>query len=180
MGMIQQTHRDLIVTPCLRNVLDNAMNRMGLPRPVSGTRRLFISRLSLTRSGAYRGLIQEESLIGEMIARGFEIIEPEKLSFREQVNLFRQASVVVGLGGAGMFNCIFCPTNSKVISVESTVEFAPWHANLFASCGLEYGIVFGEPDPEDASPFQKRWLLRLGEALAGIDSMLARWGFEIK
>lgn len=175
-GLLQQDARDLVVTPWLRGVIDHFMARLGLPRQEHGSRRIFLSRLSITQQGAYRGLIQEATLVAAMADRGFEIVEPERMTLTEQVALFRDAACVVGLGGAGLFNTIFCPPSAKVVTIESSLEFAPAHANLFASCGMEYGVVLGEPDPTDPAPIQKRWNLGLEEALGGIDAMLRGWG----
>lgn len=39
---------------------------------------------------------------------GFAVVEPQKLSFEEQVQLFRQARIIVGPGGAAFTNILFC------------------------------------------------------------------------
>lgn len=171
-GLLEQSQRDLAVTPFLRQALDGFLARQGLLDLPAPHRRLFVSRLSISRRGAYRALLGEERLHEAMLARGFEIVEPETLSLPDQARLFREAACVVGLGGAGMFNTVFCRPGTKVITLEGTGEFAPWHLNMFASAGLEAGLILGEEDPTDPSPHQKRWTLELDQALAALDRML--------
>jgi len=177
LGLLQQTRRDLVVTPWLRGCLARFLAARGIVS-APAARRLYISRQGITRRGAYRGLMEEDALAQAMAARGFEVVEPETMPLAEQAALFHQAAVVVGPGGAGLFNCVFCQPGARVVTLEGTLEFAPWHANLFASCGLEYGVVLGEEDAADPSAHQKRWRLDLPVALAGIDAMLAGWGVE--
>ncbi len=177
LGLLQQTRRDLVVTPWLRGCLARFLAAQGIAT-APAWRRLYVSRHGITRRGAYRGLVEEDALAQAMAARGFEVVEPETLPLADQAALFHQAAVVVGPGGAGLFNCVFCQPGARVITLEGTLEFAPWHANLFASCGLDYGVVLGEEDASDARANQRRWHLDLPVALAGIDKMLAGWGVD--
>ena len=60
-------------------------------------------------------------------------MEPESLSLNEQARIFRSADVIVGLGGAAMFNVAFSRAGVKVVDIESGMLHADAHANLFAS-----------------------------------------------
>jgi capsular polysaccharide biosynthesis protein len=71
--------------------------------------------------------------------------------------LFAEAELIVGLGGAALFNVIFCPPTTRVVSIESSADFAHNHASLFAALGHRFGFIFGRQDPEDETPVQKRW-----------------------
>lgn len=175
-GLLQQTHRDLVVTPWLRGCIERFLDAAGVAgaRP---HRRLYVSRQAVTRAGAYRGLLEEDALAEAMAARGLEVVFPERLPFVEQARMFREAELVVGLGGAAMFNTVFCrPGAARVVTIEGTTVFAPWHCTMFASCGLDHGVILGEPDPTDPRPVQGRWRLDLPLALEGLDAMLGEWG----
>ena len=50
-----------------------------------------------------------------LAAEGFEVIEPDSLSFIDQVRLFREAAVVVGQTGAGLMNLLFAPVGCRAI-----------------------------------------------------------------
>lgn len=120
-------------------------------------RKLFLSRLSRSRRGSYRPLLNEEEVISMVRQLGFDVVEPELLSFPEQIRLFHDASVVVGLGGAGMFNAVFCRPGTKVVTIESSSNWVHGHTNLFHSLGLEYGVCFGREDLSDPRASHRRW-----------------------
>lgn len=105
--------------------------------------RVFLSRRTRSKAG-YRPLLDEAQLIDGLVPLGFTVVEPELLSAAAQMSLFANARVVVGLGGGGMFNTVFCRPGTKVLSIESDARFVNRHANLFASLGLDYGIIIGE------------------------------------
>jgi hypothetical protein len=106
--------------------------------------RIFISRRTLSKRGSYRSLINEDELIEAMAEKGFAIVEPERHSLEEQIRIFASADVIVGLGGAGMFNVAFSKPGSFVVSIDANTIFLDGHANLFASLGHRYAFVVGE------------------------------------
>lgn len=63
----------------------------------------------------------------------FAIIEPDTLSFSDQIALFKSVDVDVGVGGAAMFNAACCKPRTKVVSIEGSVAFLDAHTNMFAS-----------------------------------------------
>ena len=98
-----------------------------------------------------------EAAVAERLARlGFVAIDPLAMTVPEQVRAFAAAEMVAGIGGAGMFNTVFCRPGTKVLSVGDSPTFLGMHANLFASLGHEYGFVLGVHAPESA-PGKLRW-----------------------
>lgn len=134
------------------------------------SRRLFLSRRRTTREskGTYRALLNEASLLRAFADRGYEIVEPELLSFPDQIRLFAEADLVAGLGGAAMFNTIFSPPSTRVVSIESSTDFAHNHADLFGSLGHPFAFIFGAQDLEDTTPVQKRWTIDVRETMKAI------------
>lgn len=116
--------------------------------------RIFVSRLSAAkRHPHYRVLQNEVELIAGMEALGYAVVEPELLSFEEQVRIFARARVVACLGGAALFNTLFCDERAKVITIESQPTFITSHTGFLASMGLWHGVIFGEPiDPQTTDP----------------------------
>ena len=112
--------------------------------------------------------MNETSLVRAFTNRGYEIVEPELFSFPDQIRLFAEADLVVGLGGAGMFNTIFSPPSTRVVSIESSTDFAHNHADLFGSLGHPFAFIFGAQDPEDTTPVQKRWTIDVKETMKAI------------
>jgi hypothetical protein len=74
-------------------------------------KRYYISRLNSTRS------LPEETLMQSIFSEiGFEIIYPEKMSFKEQREIFYNARMVAGLHGGGLVNTVWS-TNCTVIEL---------------------------------------------------------------
>jgi hypothetical protein len=77
------------------------------------TRRLFISR----KVAPSRRMANEPTVEDYLQPLGFETCTPEVLSFREQVELFTQAQVVVATHGAGLANMLFAPPGLVVVDM---------------------------------------------------------------
>tara|TARA_B100000902_G_C27300667_1_gene912591 strand:+ start:1275 stop:2399 length:1125 start_codon:yes stop_codon:yes gene_type:complete len=50
--------------------------------------------------------------------KDFEIIKTENLSFKQQINLFKKAKIIVSAHGAGLANLSFCEKNCNVIEIR--------------------------------------------------------------
>jgi len=83
-----------------------------------GKRKIFISR----SCSDYRQILNSNEVEELLIKRGFEIIFPENLSFRSQVEIFSEAEIIIGQSGAGMANFIFAPMDCKIIIMMSDVK----------------------------------------------------------
>lgn len=108
---------DLLIAPEAVRLLREAY----LPASSTcGSRKLFVAR-----DGAkYRRLLNEKIIHRQMMALGFEIVHPERLSFSEQVAAFSEAAVIVGPTGAGMSNMVFAPEGCKVIVLAGATKGA--------------------------------------------------------
>jgi hypothetical protein len=165
-SLIRKSYRDMFVLPEERAFFRAVVERLAGAAPSRAGRRIFVSRITRTRAhGQYRGLINEAALIAGLQTLGFDIVEPEYLSLAEQAATFHAADIVVGLGGAGMFNTVFCKPGTLVITIESTTSFVDAHTNIFASLGHDYAIILGEEDLDDPRPVQRRWTLDVPRAL---------------
>jgi capsular polysaccharide biosynthesis protein len=167
-SVIRPSHRDLMITEgdfaSFRHLVERVVGTTASP----GKRKVFLSRLSRTEKGAYRGLVNETELIEGLVKLGLEIVEPENLTFAEQIRLFSETDALVGLGGAGMFNAVFCQPKTRLISIESSMAFLDAHCNIFGSMDLNYGVIIGEVDSTDERPSQKRWSVDVDMALNAI------------
>lgn len=118
------------------------------PEKSSQTRRLFLRRRSPVRR-----LLQQEAIEQLLTTKGFMVIEPEHLSFAEQVDIFRQAEVIVGQAGAALGNMVFAPKGCRVIALAAYSPFSNFHyfSNLAATLGHELCYVFGESKIRDGA-----------------------------
>jgi len=77
-------------------------------------RRIFVSR----RTGK-RACVNGAQLEAEFQQAGFVVVFPEDYPLGHQVELFRQAEVIAGYGGSGMFQTLFVSEPKHVIQVAS-------------------------------------------------------------
>jgi hypothetical protein len=140
-----------VVTPRMKTNLDSrepyvwfrdaAMRRYGVSQ-VEPTRRLYLSR---ARDDHWRTTNEPEveALLQEY---GFETVTPARFSFREQIELFAQAEVIVGTG-AGLFNMVFSSPRTKILQFQDSghIVHALWTAA--GALGLEYHYVVCESVP---------------------------------
>jgi capsular polysaccharide biosynthesis protein len=164
LDIVSRGSRNLCVTTADRDCFAKVVQRAAQAATAQGAssdaaapaRRLYVSRLTASRSG-YRMMVEEAELIRRLVPLGFVVVEPERLSFAEQISVFHHADVIVGPGGAGMFNAVFARPGSTIVTIEGSPQWVHSHANLFASCGLRYGVILGRADETDAQPVHKRW-----------------------
>jgi capsular polysaccharide biosynthesis protein len=106
------------------------------PRP----RRVFIDR----RRSPRRVLNQAE--LEPVLARhGIEAVEPSSLAAQDQIRLFRDAELVLGVTGSGLANTLFS-RSAQVVELVPGQELLPHFFYLTTSKGLPYGHVLAPPD----------------------------------
>jgi hypothetical protein len=102
-GFLPQEYYDSVRLPVFK--------RFQLPATHSGKERLYISR----RGSKWRSVLNEDAVMALLEPYGFRRVELEKLSFREQVELFHRAEVVAGPIGAGFNLLMYCGKISVVV-----------------------------------------------------------------
>jgi hypothetical protein len=81
----------------------SVFSKLGLSLSHKAKERIYISRSGAQR----RRILNEDKVIDLLSTYGFKSYELEKLTFKEQVELFHQAEFVVGPNGAGLGNILF-------------------------------------------------------------------------
>jgi len=79
----------------------------------TGHRRIYLSR----RAGRRRRSVNEQAVVELLEQHGFETLVPETLSFRQQVEAFAEASIVVSTHGAALANILFAPPGLVVVEM---------------------------------------------------------------
>jgi capsular polysaccharide biosynthesis protein len=113
-----------------------------------GGRRLWISR----NRARYRRLQNEDEILALLSREGFEKVELERLSFREQVDILSQANAVAGPHGAGMTNLLFAPHGTRVLEFFPPGFVNPVFYSMANSQDQEYYYLTGYSLPEDRNP----------------------------
>ncbi len=173
--VFRQSMRDCYISPTARQIFaqvrDGVLARLG-PSPA---RKLYVSRLRRTRElNAYRGLLDESALIDRLAALGYLAIESEFMAVDEQIRHFAGADRIVAIGGAGLFNTVFCQPGARIMDIESTPLFLDAHSNVFAGAGLDYGLMIGREDPADSSLAHRRWSIDLDAAMPVIAEFMEK------
>ncbi|MCW8306441.1 glycosyltransferase family 61 protein [Acidiphilium sp. PA] len=141
--------------PLVSPLIDAFAARVG-QQPGEPVPRLFVARGDFANPAAPRRRLANEAALADIAAArfGFRIIQPERLSFAEQVGLFAQAKIILGQAGSGMHNALFAPRGA----VSGMIRFpAPDQSAIAALRGqgiayLTEGITEVEPKVFHADP----------------------------
>lgn len=106
-------------------------------------------KIYLRRNSGVRKVVNSAEIERALVARGYAVIEPEKLSFSQQIQLFSRAEAVVASTGAAVANIIFCPPGARIsIFISSFADTSYWYwQNIAAASGNVVRYVLGEIEP---------------------------------
>jgi capsular polysaccharide biosynthesis protein len=115
--------------------------------PDSGIR-VFVKR-SESGNLSSRTISTEPDLIRVMKAEGFQVVEPAKMRFDEQIDAFRQARVIVSAHGSTFANLVFCRPGTKVldlmpdswVGVRGNSLRDVWASRLCSVMQLDYSVL---------------------------------------
>lgn len=112
------------------------------PEPITPTRRIIISREART---TWRNMLNFDMIAQVLIEQhGFELVWPDKLSIEDEIRLFREAKIVVGAEGAGLYNCCFMSPGSHVVCLADQ-DYVMYIVGSMAHIrGFDVSYVFGE------------------------------------
>ncbi|MGF7206202.1 hypothetical protein GGE65_000763 [Skermanella aerolata] len=131
-------------------------------------RKLYVSRTSATQ----RRMLNEKELIVALETEGIQPLEAEKLSFREQIELFSNASIIVGPHGAGLVNAAFCKPSASLYELRPlnrSGETPMWnetYRKLCATMGFSYFFdVFQNEEESD------EWEVDINKVVSQVKSL---------
>lgn len=130
------------------------------PQPGTGRKRFYVSR------SRWRRKVRNEDDVRRVVTSfGVEVIEDVPPSVSEQIQLFREASLVVSAHGSALTNLVWCAPGTRIIELLSR-SYAQMHiAFLSHILGLDYRSLV------DDSPRPHHWT-NIGEDVSvDIDSL---------
>ena len=131
-------------------------------------RRLFVDR-SAARG---RTLVNRAEIVALMERRGFEVIDPEQYSPRQQIVRFARAKVVVGLAGAAMTNTIFSPPGARILTIAADCGWSdPFFWDLAAVCGQSYAVLFGRWSDHEEVIARRNFSVSVPDLEAALDAL---------
>jgi hypothetical protein len=128
-------HKDGILVPDMvtwirKNVVTNTS---------TNNRKIFISR----EDALLRKLTNAEELF--MFLKGWEIITLSKLSIKEQIKVFAEASHVMSTHGAGLTNLLWCQPDTRVYEIGILEQIAKKVYPVLSYClQLKHKLILGE------------------------------------
>ena len=133
--------------------------------------RVYVSR----RRAGTRRLQNEHALAGALAdTLGFEVVENEDLTLREQVRRFRDVTVVVGPHGAGLANLLFARKPRALIEFFHSVR-QRFFEDVASFAGADYLAIEGVA-AADADAVERRdnrdYTVDIARAVARIESLL--------
>jgi capsular polysaccharide biosynthesis protein len=124
---------------CLREFGRMLAAGLGIDRPVTSPRRIFISR----RKTGTRTIANESQLEGLLQAEGFETHFMEEYTLAMQARLIREADTIVATHGAGLANLVFARPETQVIEIVPAGRYNatiyPEKSRIF---GLHHQVLF--------------------------------------
>ncbi|CAL1691823.1 hypothetical protein MMB232_01978 [Brevundimonas subvibrioides] len=128
-------------TPLYAEIYDS-MIQATCPEPIEPYRRIIISREART---SWRNMFSFDAVAQILIdEHGFELVSPDKLSIEDEIRLFREAKIVVGAEGAGLYNCCFMSPGSHVVCLADQDYVMPIVGSMAFIRGFGISYVFGE------------------------------------
>jgi hypothetical protein len=105
----------------------------------SDQKKLFLDRGAAKR----RTILNQGEVLKYLSARGYTIVDTAKLSFQEQVSLFRGARLIVSYHGAGLANLCFVGEGTSLLEIFSPFYTPDYFRVLAEHLGARYGCVSG-------------------------------------
>ncbi len=111
----------------------------------------------MTRGAEHGRAIENSAQVeGFFEQAGFQIVQPDRLSFQEQVRLFSEASQVFGIMGAAMCNCIFSPPTTVVGYLAPDYMLSSFFLDMETALGRSAINIMYCPTIGNAGPTLRR------------------------
>lgn len=171
--VFRQPWREFSVPPEARAMFARLRESVAGSIVVPAAHHIYVGRRRWTVDrGGYRPLVNEAELTGRLEAKGYTPIDPECLGPEEQIELFGSDRRIVVLGGAGLFNAVFCKPGTRIVGIESTRDHLENHSDILSSMETDYGIILGQVDQDDPASHNKRWTVDVERAAAAITAFM--------
>lgn len=107
---------------------------------------IYVSRRHSSRSFA-----NEAELEQALTSRGFQIVSLEKLKIMEQIEIFRNAAVLVASHGAGLANIVWCSPGTKIIEMFTSTVFNDCFSRLSSQVSCEHYCLWSQDATESGN-----------------------------
>jgi tetratricopeptide (TPR) repeat protein len=138
------------------------------PEPTAGWLKAALLRRA-TRTRNIENIADVEKIL---VGHGFSLVDIEKLTFRQQVEMFKNASAIACVLGSGLTGLMYAPRGVKVL----TLAPAEWGDSFFYSMMQERDAVFADirgptAAKESSGIGTSGFTVPLNELLAGVQAI---------
>lgn len=122
-----------------KNLMKDKKNLKKFPK------RIYIDRSDSESNHRHlRSILNEQAIKEILIKKNFKIVRVSEYSFVDQIKLFYNAEIIVGLHGAAFANFVFCKPKTKIIEFRSNTA-GPMFENLAKNNRLKYLKIESKP-----------------------------------
>lgn len=86
-------------------------------------------------------LINNDEIKNFLKANNFKIIKLSHFNFKDQINIFNKAKVIIGPHGAGFVNLVFCKKKTKIIEIKPFNHTNELYKKISRINNLEYKSI---------------------------------------
>ena len=116
--------------------------------PSDAIRKIYISRRKW--GNVHRSLRNSDEIEQIADAMGFQVVYPEEMSIRKQVQMFAHAEFVIGEYGSAMHSSIFCKSTSRFLMLRGNAGHPGFlQSGLCEAFRQRHGYVFGAVSEDD-------------------------------
>lgn len=109
-----------------------------------GNEKIFVVRKNASR----RILKNQDCFISSLSYRGFKVVDPSSLSFMEQVAIFSDAKIIVGIHGAGLTNIAYSLKLKGLYEIKDPRDKSFIFESLARLNHSRYKCIYGIPNGE--------------------------------
>lgn len=122
-------------------------------------------KIFLRRNSDIRKVTNAADLEKIAVAKGFIIVEPEKLTFFQQVQLFSNAKIIIGSSGAAMASIVFSsPATKIIVLIGKFQDTSYWYwQNMACTSGQSISYVMGEVKNNDLAGIHADFMIDLDD-----------------
>jgi len=124
-----------------------------IKRDIKAEKNIFVSRANSSR----RRVVNENGLTELLQKYDYIIVDLDKISVAEQIEVFGQAKKIIGVHGAGLANILFAPTDSDLLEIYPYGYYDSSYRVMAVTLGINYNYIigeeFGEGDPQKRDIF---------------------------
>ncbi|RMH35957.1 MAG: glycosyltransferase family 61 protein, partial [Gammaproteobacteria bacterium] len=118
--------------------------RLAKPAKPKAGKKVFLTRRGVSAIRTVKG---RKALEEKYRAKGFDVLDPSRMSLGQQIEFFSDADVVVAEGGAALANMVFCPNDAKFIIYSGDRAWAETFTMIASVLGQEVEVHLGQTHP---------------------------------